>query len=79
MRRIAKALGSDNAPLGLFGLAERIGARMALKELGMPESGIDEATDIALKNPYWNPAPLERAAIRELIARAWAGAPPQVI
>ena len=42
----------------------------------MPESGIDKATEIALANPYWNPRPLERAGIRGLIARAWAGEEP---
>jgi maleylacetate reductase len=29
-----------------------------------------------LSNPYWNPRPLEREAIRELIARAYVGDPP---
>ena len=44
----------------------------------MPERGIDEATDLALANPYWNPRPLERQGIRKLIARAWAGEGPRV-
>ena len=48
----------------------------ALRDLGMPEDGIDRATDIALKNPYWNPRPLERDGIRALIAAAWAGDEP---
>jgi hypothetical protein len=43
----------------------------------MPGAGIDRAADLALASPYWNPRPLERAAIRELLARAWAGEPPQ--
>ena len=43
----------------------------------MPESGIDLAADRALANPYWNPRPLEREAIRDLIARAYVGDPPQ--
>ena len=42
----------------------------------MPESGIDKAADLAVTNPYWNPRPLERDAIRDLIARAFAGEPP---
>ena len=44
----------------------------------MPESGIDKATDLALSNPYWNPRPLERQGIRNLIARAWAGEEPRI-
>jgi hypothetical protein len=45
----------------------------------MPESGIDKAADLAVTNAYWNPRPLERNAIRDLIARAWAGEPPGAV
>jgi alcohol dehydrogenase class IV len=77
MRRLGEALGADDAARALYDLAGRVGARRALKDLGMPEGGIDEAADRALANPYWNPRPLERGAIRRLIARAYAGEPPQ--
>ena len=59
-------------------LSRKVGAPQSLREIGMPESGIDEATDLALANPYWNPRPLERQGIRDLIARAWAGEEPLV-
>lgn len=75
--RIARALGGNNAALSLFALSGTLGAPRSLKELGMPEDGIEKAADIAVKNPYWNPRPIERNAIRDLIARAWAGAEPQ--
>jgi hypothetical protein len=42
----------------------------------MPEGGIDKAADLAMANAYWNPHPLKRSAIRDLIARAWSGDPP---
>jgi maleylacetate reductase len=74
--RIAGALGTKDAALGLHELAKRLGAPLALRDLGMPEDGIERATDIAMQNPYWNPRPLERNAIRNLIARAWKGDPP---
>jgi maleylacetate reductase len=76
MRKVAAALGADNAAMGLYELAGRVGAVRALHDLGMPEAGIDRAADLAMANPYWNPRPLERAGIRGLIARAWAGEPP---
>ena len=41
-----------------------------------PRAASTSAADLAVANPYWNPRPLERGAIRELIARAWAGEPP---
>lgn len=77
MRRIARALGATDAPQGLYDLARTVGAPAGLRDLGMPEPGIDAAADLAVQNPYWNPRPVERDAVRGLIARAWDGAPPQ--
>jgi maleylacetate reductase len=77
MTRIAGALGVPDAAPGLHDLARKLAAPTSLREIGMPESGIDQAADLAVKNPYWNPRTIEREAIRELIARAWRGdAPP---
>lgn len=47
-----------------------------LSELGMPETAIDSAADLAISKPYPNPRPLEREAIRALLARAWAESSP---
>ncbi|MGX5850631.1 maleylacetate reductase [Mesorhizobium sp. PL10] len=73
---LRSVLKADPA-MALYDLAGQIGAKRALSDIGMPQSGIDIATDRALANPYWNPRPLERGPIRELIARAYAGEPPQ--
>jgi alcohol dehydrogenase class IV len=73
MAAICRAIGSSNAAQGLFDLAGTLGAKRALRDLGMPHDGIDRATDIALEKPYWNPRPIERVAIRNLITRAYAG------
>jgi alcohol dehydrogenase class IV len=78
IEKVAKALHADDAPRGLYELSQKVGAPRSLKEIGMPEHGIDQATDLALSNPYWNPRPLERQGIRNLIARAWAGEGPNV-
>jgi hypothetical protein len=48
MRVIAEALGTTDAPCGLYYLASRLGAKMALKDLGFPEDGIDRAAEAAL-------------------------------
>ena len=50
---------------------------MALRDFGMPFEGIERAADLALANPYFNPRPLDRDAIRDLIADAWSGSPPR--
>jgi alcohol dehydrogenase class IV len=44
-----------------------------LRDLGMSEQDVDTATWFALEKPYWNPREWDRAKIRELIRRAWAG------
>jgi alcohol dehydrogenase class IV len=75
---VSRALDANEASGGIFELAARVGAPRSLREIGMPEKGIDAATDLALSNPYWNPRPLERSGIRTLIARAWAGEEPLV-
>ncbi|RWE22158.1 MAG: maleylacetate reductase [Mesorhizobium sp.] len=73
LRAVLKA----DPAMALYELSGQIGAKRALSDIGMPQSGIDIATDRALANPYWNPRALEREPIRELIARAYAGDPPQ--
>ena len=75
-KRVAEMLGASDAASGLYNLAQRLGIPAGLGKIGMPESGIDRAADLAMANPYWNPRPLERGAIQELIARAWAGERP---
>ncbi|WOH63601.1 maleylacetate reductase [Bradyrhizobium sp. BWA-3-5] len=77
MARIAAALGAQDPALGLQDLARKLAVPTSLREIGMPENGIDQAADLAVKNPYWNPRPVERDAIRELVARAWRGDAPE--
>jgi maleylacetate reductase len=76
MTRIARALGVKDAAGGLFDLAQVLGAQLSLRELGMPESGLDKAADVAVANPYPNPRPLERGAIRQLLDDAYHGKRP---
>jgi alcohol dehydrogenase class IV len=78
MRRIARALGASDAARGLYELSQRLGLPKTLAEIGMPESGIDRAADIAVQNAYANPRPVERASIRELIVAAYRGEPPSL-
>ncbi len=73
----ARALGAADAPAALYALARTLGLPPALKELGMPAGGIDRAVELALADPYPNPRPLERDALRALLARAYEGAPPR--
>jgi maleylacetate reductase len=76
MARINKAMGSQCAQRALFELANGLGAKMALRDLGMPEDGIDRAVDLALTDPYWNPRALEREPLSALLRDAWDGRSP---
>lgn len=75
-RAVARALNGTNGAAALHHLAKTLGAPLSLRALGMPQEGIETAADLAVENPYWNPRPIERQAIRDLIAGAWAGEPP---
>ena len=72
-----QALGASDAALGLYDLAGRIGAKRALRDIGMPEEGIARAAELALANPYWNPRPAglrsDQATDRARLVRRAAG------
>ena len=77
--RVARALGgADAAQAGplLFGLNRTLGIALSLEQLGMPESGLDEAAELSCKNTYPNPRPVERDAVRAMLERAWRGETP---
>jgi alcohol dehydrogenase class IV len=76
MRRVAQALGADGAARGLYDLAAELDIPLGLKEIGMPASGIARAVELTLTDPYWNPRPIERNGIFDLIERAYEGRPP---
>lgn len=73
MAAICRALDAEEASHGLRTLAEDLGAPTSLAQIGMPEDGLEHAADIAMQNPYWNPRPLDRSAILDLLTRAHQG------
>jgi maleylacetate reductase len=75
---IERAMGGEGIAGRIFDITQLVGAPVSLKELGMPEAGIDRAVEIALLNPYANPRPVERALLRRLIANAWSGVRPDL-
>ncbi|KAH8816583.1 putative maleylacetate reductase [Xylogone sp. PMI_703] len=75
MKKLAEVLpGSDgDAIRGLNVLLNKLGVKRALKDFGLKEEDVDKAAEIAVQNAYWNPRPIEKEPIRELLRRAWAG------
>lgn len=77
MARVRRALGTGDAATGLYDLAAKMGAPMALERIGMQASDLDRAADLAVAAPYPNPRPVERAAIRRLLDDAFHGRRPR--
>jgi maleylacetate reductase len=76
MTRIAGALEASDAAQGVYDLAASLNTPLSLKDLGMREDGLDRAAQLATTDPYWNPRPIERDAIRKLLDDAYWGRRP---
>ena len=77
MARIGRALGCDDAAAGLYDLGRAVGAPSALFELGFSVDDVERATEIATRNPYWNPREVEAKDIYRLLSDAQSGKRPQ--
>ncbi len=77
MRRIAAALGAEDPAQGLFDLARAVGAPAALKDIGMQADAIERAVELAVANPYYNPAPIRAEGLRKLLRNAFEGRRPE--
>jgi alcohol dehydrogenase class IV len=82
MQKIAKALGvsesnQTTAAQATWDLAYNNGAPTSLAAIGLQESDLNKACDIAMQNQYANPRPLERVALRALFQNAFEGTRPK--
>ncbi len=76
LQQVSAIFGGDEPGQALWSFAKEIGAPLALQDLGLKESDLDRATEIALSKPYWNPREITAAGIRALLQDAWAGVAP---
>ena len=76
MARIARALGADEPAGALYDLLAGLGAKTALRDLGMAHGDLDKAAEIAAGSAYYNPAPVTRHGVRALLEDAWHGRRP---
>lgn len=76
LQPICDLLGGDNAGLALHDFAKKMNAPLALRDLGLQESDLDRAAELATTKPYPNPRPVTREDIRALLQAAWAGDTP---
>lgn len=77
MERASRALGGSAPADALFDLLASGGGPTALRDIGLPESGIDAATDLLVNEAPWNPRTVTRDGVRGLLDRAWRGARPE--
>jgi maleylacetate reductase len=77
MRAAERALNVPQAAQGIYDLMKGLGAPLALRDIGMPETGLDRAAELATQQPYFNPRPVERSGIRALLDAAFHGRRPQ--
>jgi maleylacetate reductase len=73
---VAYNTGSARDGQQIYDLAERIGAPMALKDIGMMESGLDRAAQLAVENVAYNPRPVDYSAVRKMLGDAYHGLRP---
>ncbi len=76
MARIARALGVDDAPQGLYDLEVALELEMRLAGIGMPKEGLEKAARIATESPYPNPSEVGYAGVLSLLNHAYEGRRP---
>lgn len=74
--RLTVALGTDAIASTIHALGAAVGAPRSLRELGLSQSDLDRAAEIATRTPYFNPRPVTRDAIRQLLEDAYNGVVP---
>lgn len=81
LESIGKALKcpAEDAAGTLHDLEVTLATPLSLKELGLKESQLDEAADIAIQKPYFNPRPLTKEGIREVLQNAYEGIRPLAV
>lgn len=75
---VTEVFDGNEPGTALHRFAENMGAPMALKDLGLKETDLDRAAELATKNAYWNPAPVDLPGIRRLLDDAFHGRPPSL-
>lgn len=73
---LRRVFGQDNVAGALSKFGRQIGAPSSLSSLGLRESDLDRAADMATAKPYPNPRALDRTSIRALLDDAYHGRSP---
>ncbi len=74
---VSELFENDDPALGLWEFARSLGAPLVLADLGLKETDLERAADLATQNPYSNPRAVTVDGVRGLLRRAWSGKPPR--
>lgn len=77
LRPLCEIFGGSSPGDALWSFASRLGAPLALRDIGLREADLDRASEIALSKPYWNPRDITKEGIRALLQNAWSGTHPE--
>jgi alcohol dehydrogenase class IV len=77
MARVAAALRTSSAPVGLYELGRRLPIPRSLAELGMREPDLKRAAELAVETPYPNPRPVTREGVLSILRKALDGVAPE--
>jgi maleylacetate reductase len=73
MLQLRRALNTSDVVEALFRLVATLDVPTSLKEIGMPEDGLNRAAQLITEKPFYNPAPVTYAAIRKMLEAAYQG------
>jgi len=73
---LARALHAEDPAKKLFDIPASLGAKMALRDIGMPREGIERAAGQVFQARYWMPADVSETSLRALLDNAWHGRQP---
>ena len=76
MAAISRALGGKDPVVGLYELMRAVGRKASLAEMGLGPAEIERAAEIAVQNPYYNPRPVTREGVLEMLQAALEGRQP---
>ena len=75
--QLARATASADPVRALYDSCVAAGVPRSLEALGMPSAGIERAIHLAMERPYWNPRPVTRSDLSDVLIRAFNGRAPE--
>jgi maleylacetate reductase len=78
MMALKRALKTDDPPRTIFNLNKKMGLATSIADVGMPAARLQDAVDVVMKVPGYNPRPYSAADVAAILEQALAGKPPSM-